>query len=566
MNDATTVLGIDLGTTYSCVAYANENGNPVIAKNREGTPTTPSVVHFDIDDPSAWDAGQVAKDNALIEPERTVSFVKRIIGTTPVAISVDGKDYSPEEISAFVLKKVAGDAAITMPMSFDGCVITVPAYFGDAEKKATLAAAQIAGLNTYGLVQEPVAAAIEYGCDRTDKDETVIVYDLGGGTFDVSVVAISHGADGATHIDVVCNDGDKNLGGGDWDAEVVKYIQNEFEAATGYEDEFDEYARQAFQDEAERLKIQLSSKKQASAVFNITGKPVKITLTVDDFNDITESLLDKTMDITRSCLDNARGKGYEASRILLVGGSTKMPQITNRLASEFPELVQEVNDPDEAVAKGAVRYALQLAAGIAPTPDGSAEELKVTVVDPVTNKVVEQKSVSENNIAYTFGATDGIAQPIVIQTVTSKSYGVKVTDAATGVVGINNLILKNQRIDHSLGYYEATGRYGTAVDGQQSVFVEVFENDFEVERIEDEYEVGREPLGTASIDLSMTNLPANSPIDVRFVLNEEGMLNVTAVEPSSGQSCKIEFVVTGGLTEEQIRESREAITSMTMLA
>lgn len=567
MNDMTTVVGIDLGTTYSCIAYANENGEPVVQPNREGERTTPSVVHFDLDDPTIWDAGQVAKDNALIDPDRTASFVKRIIGANPVAITVDGKTYSPEEISAFVLKKVAGDAQALMPMHFDGCVITVPAYFGDAEKKATLAAAEIAGLNVYGLLQEPVAAAINYGCDRTDKDEVVAVFDLGGGTFDASVVEISHDADGTTHIDVVCNDGDKNLGGGDWDARVMSFLQDEFREQAGFDDDFDEYAMQTFQSEAEKLKIALSQKPKASAVLNLTGKPVKITLTAEEFDDMTLAELDRTMGIMHACIANARSKGVEAQRILLVGGSTKMPQVERRLAEEFPGVPLEKNEPDEAVAKGAVRYALQLAAGIqaqinvASAEGGNEEEAFVDVVDQETNTVERQRVVGENNIATHFVDADTAANAIVIQTVTSKSYGVEAIDSADNVLKVNNLILKNQRIDHSLGAYEVTRRFGTVADGQTSVLLQVYENDFE----EDIVDIDRDPLGSAQIDLTGTNLPAGSPIDVTFVLSEEGMLDVKAVEPSSGKQCNIQLVVTGGLSSEQIQEAREAITAMTMM-
>lgn len=274
-DEKTTVIGIDLGTTYSCLSYIDETGNPVVVKNSEGSNTTPSVVHFDPDDPSKYDVGQPAKDNALIDPDYTASFVKRIIGDNPVAITVDGEAYSPEQISAYVLKKLTFDASQNMPMGYDGCVITVPAYFGDAETQATLAAAKIAGLNVYGTVQEPVAAAINYGCDKSDKDEDVIVYDLGGGAFDVSAVSFSHG-DGSKNIEVVCNQGDKNLGGGDWDAAIVAYLKDEFCDKTGAdEDVFDEYADQQLQGEAEKLKFALTSKDSANAVLNFTGRPQK---------------------------------------------------------------------------------------------------------------------------------------------------------------------------------------------------------------------------------------------------------------------------------------------------
>ncbi len=560
-DEKTTVIGIDLGTTYSCLAYIDETGNPVVVKNSEGSNTTPSVVHFDPDDPSKYDVGQPAKDNALIDPDYTASFVKRIIGDNPVAITVDGENYSPEQISAYVLKKLTFDASQNMPMGYDGCVITVPAYFGDAETQATLAAAKIAGLNVYGTVQEPVAAAINYGCDKSDKDEDVIVYDLGGGTFDVSAVSFSHG-DGSKNIEVICNQGDKNLGGGDWDAAIVAYLKDEFcEQAGADEDVFDEYADQQLQGKAEELKFALTSKDSANAVLNFTGRPQKISLTIDDFNDMTSDLLSRTIDIMRTCLDGAKAKGHNPTKILLVGGSTRMRQVADRLKQEFPELDQAINDPDEAVAKGAARYAAQLASMLyhKAEQEGTSEET-VEVVDQQTQEVKQQQNVGANNLAMTFVNPEDAASAIKISVVTSKSYGVEVM-ADSGATYICNLILKNQKIDSEKGVFENTRRFGTFEAGQTSVLVQVYENDAEQEEVEKD----REPLASASIDLSGTNLPKGSPIDVTFVLSEQGILDVRAVEPTSGQSCEVEVEVKGGLTEDEIREARSKATAMQMV-
>lgn len=561
-DEKTTVIGIDLGTTYSCLAYIDETGNPVVVKNSEGSNTTPSVVHFDPDDPSKYDVGQPAKDNALIDPDYTASFVKRIIGDNPVAITVDGENYSPEQISAYVLKKLTFDASQNMPMGYDGCVITVPAYFGDAETQATLAAAKIAGLNVYGTVQEPVAAAINYGCDKSDKDEDVIVYDLGGGTFDVSAVSFNH-SDGSKNIEVICNQGDKNLGGGDWDAAIVAYLKDEFcEQAGADEDVFDEYADQQLQGKAEELKFALTSKDSANAVLNFTGRPQKISLTIDDFNDMTSDLLSRTIDIMRTCLDGAKAKGHNPTKILLVGGSTRMRQVADRLKQEFPELDQAINDPDEAVAKGAARYAAQLASMLyhKAEQEGTSEET-VEVVDQQTQEVKQQQNVGANNLAMTFVNPEDAASAIKISVVTSKSYGMAAIDEETGNLVVFNMILKNQKIDSKKGAFEKTRRFGISEAGQTSVLVEVFENDSEEERVEKD----REPLASASIDLSSVNLPKGSPIDVTFVLSEQGILDVHAVEPTSGQSCDVEVEVKGGLTEDEIREARSKATAMQMV-
>ena len=561
-DEKTTVIGIDLGTTYSCLAYIDETGNPVVVKNSEGSNTTPSVVHFDPDDPSKYVVCQPAKDNALIDPDYTASFVKRIIGDNPVAITVDGENYSPEQISAYVLKKLTFDASQNMPMGYDGCVITVPAYFGDAETQATLAAAKIAGLNVYGTVQEPVAAAINYGSDKSDKDEDVIVYDQGGGTVDVSAVSFNH-SDGSKNIEVICNQGDKNLGGGDWDAAIVAYLKDEFcEQAGADEDVFDEYADQQLQGKAEELKFALTSKDSANAVLNFTGRPQKISLTIDDFNDMTSDLLSRTIDIMRTCLDGAKAKGHTPTKILLVGGSPRKRQDADRLKQEFPELDQAINDPDEAVAKGAARYAAQLASMLyhKAEQEGTSEET-VEGVDQQTQEVKQQQNVGANNLAMTFVNPEDAASAIKISVVTSKSYGTAAIDEETGNLVVFNMILKNQKIDSKKGAFEKTRRFGISEAGQTSVLVEVFENDSEEERVEKD----REPLASASIDLSSVNLPKGSPIDVTFVLSEQGILDVHAVEPTSGQSCDVEVEVKGGLTEDEIREARSKATAMQMV-
>lgn len=563
MNDTTTVVGIDLGTTYSCLAYLNESGEPVVQTNLEGQLTTPSVVHFDPDDPSKYDVGQVAKDNAVIDPTRTAELAKRFMGTGAPVLEVDGKKYSPEEVSAFILKKLASDATQLMPMKFDGCVVTVPAYFGDAEKRATKAAAEIAGLNLYGLVQEPVAAAINYGCDRTDKDEVVAVYDLGGGTFDVSIVSITHGADGSTDICVVRNDGDRILGGSNWDDVIFGYLENEYREKSGYDDEFDEYAQQEFRLKAEKLKKELTNKASSSVALNLTGKPIKITLSVDDFEEMTASLLERTIDTMRSCVDLAKSEnGCEVQRILLVGGSTRMPQVAKRLQEEFPNLPIEINEPDEAVAKGAARFAAQLAAGIQEkTADGDLEDAFVEVVNQETNEVEKHRAVGENNVVLALAGPGGAKQRISVQTVTSKSYGVKVVVQGSLEEKISNLIIKNRRIDPVTNCFEVTKTFGTLEDNQPSVEITVYENDLEEELVD----IDSEPLATAEISFEGMSLPAGSPINVTFALNDEGTLDVKAVEASSGRDCKLTLTVSGILTEEEIQEARKAVTAMTMI-
>ena len=544
-----TVIGIDLGTTYSCVAYADETGNPVVAKNLEGEDTTPSVVHFDEADPTHWDAGQVAKDNAIIEPSTTAQLAKRFMGQESVLLTVGGRDYSPEEISALILKKVANDARLTMPMPFEGCVITVPAYFGDAERSATKRAAEIAGLNLYSLVQEPVAAAISYGFGRSTEDETVLVYDLGGGTFDVSIIQVEH-ADTAEEdgkITVVCNDGDRYLGGSEWDAEVVSYLQNQFVELTGFDGDFDAYAMQALTIEAEKAKKQLSSKPSTSVVLNFTGKPTKIVLSRETFDEMTLSALERTVDTTKIALDNAKEKGYEPTKILLVGGSSYMPQVKEKLSAEFPSLAIELNEPNEAVAKGAAIFALQ---------EARMKHKDDPVPEPEFTREGDSSECGPEPVRDVW--TLAGSAHLTVQIVTSKSYGVKATQSSTGKELIFNLIKKNAPIDSETDVYSSTMEFGKHSAGQQSVSIEVFENDEEAESTP----IDRDSLGTAEIDLSGMNLPAGSPIQVTFSLSAEGLLDVLAIEPSSGHQCSLQLKVKNAMSQKEVEEARKNLDSL----
>ena len=319
-----TVFGIDLGTACSNASYIDATGNVVTARSSEGANTTPSVVYFT--DNGDTTVGEVAKDLALVEPDRTAQLVKPLMGKDEPAIVVDGVAKSPEEVSSYILRKVAQDAVQSSGMDIDGVVVTVPAHFGDVERAATKAAAEIAGLNLINLVQEPVAAAVYYGCTKSDADSVVMVYDLGGGTFDASVIAITRNDEG-TDIRVVCADGNHNLGGRLWDDQIVNYLADAFVSQTGYEDEFDPYAQQALRNAAEKAKKHLSSKDEDTVALNIAGLPARISLTRETFDHMTSHLLSQTIEITRSTLDNAASKGCVVEKILLVGGSTRMPQV-----------------------------------------------------------------------------------------------------------------------------------------------------------------------------------------------------------------------------------------------
>ena len=419
-------------------------------------------------------------------------------------------------------------------MDIDGVVVTVPAHFGDVERAATKAAAEIAGLNLINLVQEPVAAAVYYGCTKSDADSVVMVYDLGGGTFDASVIAITRNDEG-TDIRVVCADGNHNLGGRLWDDQIVNYLADAFVSQTGYEDEFDPYAQQALRNAAEKAKKHLSSKDEDTVALNIAGLPARISLTRETFDQMTSHLLSQTIEITRSTLDNAASKGCVVEKILLVGGSTRMPQVVEALKANFPDIPLEINDPDEAVSKGAALCALDILAGKgAPGEGGVSDE-----------SVVSQLQLTGN------------AVPLTIHDATTKSYGVQVLDVKTNRDMVCNLIQKNQQITSDDHTYRVERIFGTNVDNQQTVEVRVFENDEELDLIP----IDRDPIKTATFDLNGSSLPKNSPIEVAFCLSEEGLLSVTAMEPQSGRNLEFDVQVSSGLSPEEVeRIKNDALT------
>ena len=238
------IFGIDLGTTYSCIAYVDETGRATVVNNQEGTNTTPSVVNFA--SPTQVVVGQIAKENAVIDPQNTVSLVKTLMGNSNFAINYNGEDKSPEEVSAYILRKLAEDASKLLDTEVKDVVITCPAYFGTAERQATKNAGIIAGLNVIEIISEPTAAALYYGCAKEQEEKTILVYDLGGGTFDVTIMRISSGK-----IEVICSDGNHQLGGKDWDTEIMNFLATQFCAETGFDGDFDEYAQQDLRLKAE---------------------------------------------------------------------------------------------------------------------------------------------------------------------------------------------------------------------------------------------------------------------------------------------------------------------------
>ena len=344
-------VGIDLGTTNSVVAVL-EGGEPTVIPNAEGARTTPSVVAFT---PSGEVlVGEVAKRQAVTNPDRTIRSVKRHMGTD-WKVDIDGKDYRPQQISAFVLQKLKRDAEAYLGEAVTNAVITVPAYFSDAERQATKEAGEIAGLTVDRIINEPTAAALAYGLDKGDTEQTVLVFDLGGGTFDVSLLDIADGV-----FEVKATNGDNRLGGDDWDAKIVEWLVTQFKNKHGVDLSQDKMARQRLQEAAERAKIELSSASETSInlpyVTASAAGPLHLDekLTRAEFQRMTQDLLDRCRTPFNTVIKDANTSVDKIDQVLLVGGSTRMPAVADlvRELTGGKEPNKGVN-PDEVVALGA---------------------------------------------------------------------------------------------------------------------------------------------------------------------------------------------------------------------
>lgn len=522
------VFGIDLGTTYSCIAYVDENGVATVVNNMEGTNTTPSVVNFA--SPTQVVVGQVAKENAVIDPQNTIALVKTLMGKTNFAINYNGEDLSPEVVSSYILRKMVEDAAKMLGVEIKDVVITCPAYFGTAEREATKNAGIIAGLNVMEVISEPTAAALYYGCSREQEEKTVLVYDLGGGTFDVTVLHIAAGK-----IDVVCSDGNHDLGGKNWDNEVMNYLAAQFCSETGFDGDFDEYAQQDLRLKAERAKQQLSQREQVPVMLDAAGFRARITLTRATFDEITQVLLNQSIELTQACIDNAKSKGYTIDEILLVGGSTRMPQVTQALQSRFG-MEPKILDPDEAVAKGAAIYALG-------TYEQKREEIQNKTETPKTEEEKEEQKQYEEEAAVSTDMIPGLGgkkMSEVVTVTTTKSYALRVL--VRGELKCCNMIIKNVPMEN--GVVSVTKQFGTAEADQETAELVVYESDFDTEY----YDVDEDfNLGTASLELP-GNLPEGAPIQVTFTLNKEGILEITGRDMTTGKVINATMQATAGTT------------------
>ena len=491
------VIGIDLGTTNSCVATI-EGGKAVVIPNSEGSRTTPSVVAFTKEGERL--VGVTAKRQAVTNSERTIISVKREMGTDWVQ-EIDGDNYSPQEISAFVLQKLKSDAEEYLGTEVKQAVVTCPAYFSDAQRKATKDAGRIAGLEVLRIINEPTAAALAYGVDK-EEDQTVLVYDLGGGTFDVSILEI-YQVDGQPQIEVKATSGDNRLGGDDFDEAVMNWIVSEFKKSTGIELEKDLQAMSRIREAAEKAKIELSATPSTQInlpfITMIDGQPehLDMSLSRSKFEKLTASLVERTMSPTRQAMKDASIKKGNVDKVLLVGGSTRIPAVQQAIEKEVGKAPFKGINPDEAVAMGAA-----LQAGI---------------------------------IVGDEGVTD-----VLLLDVTPLTLGIETLGGVTTTMIERNTTIPSRRSE----------TFSTAADNQPAVEVHVLQGEREFAK--DNITLGRFHL------MGIPAAPRGIPqIEVTFDIDANGIVNVSAKDLGTGTEQSIKIESQTSLSEDEIRQKIE---------
>jgi molecular chaperone DnaK len=536
-------FGIDLGTTYSCIAYVDESGRATVIKNALGEETTPSVVYFESAESVV--VGRDAKSVAMLSPDLVVSLIKRQMGTD-FEQTFHGETHTPETISALILRELAKSAAQQTGQAVEDVVITVPAYFGLAQREATRKAGQIAGLNVLSLVPEPVAAALHYEAMGAGEDRIILVFDLGGGTFDTTVIKLA-----GNDIHVLCTDGDHHLGGADLDEAIRTFLLNRFlEENPGSDAASDEEFMQELTIRAEEMKKSLSAAQSCRHTMRFGGDTCRAELTRADFENLASTLLDTAMDITQRTIDTARDAGVSAfDEVLLVGGSTRAPAVAAKLRERFG-FEPRLHDPDQAVAKGAALFALIESVKIM-LPDQSGDGPHAEISDAKVEEVAQHLGITADKVRKLASKN--------VTTVVPRAFGIKVVDREDGkeLPDDENLSYKIAHIleaNRPLPASPDTQQFYTVYPDQVAIQIEIWEQAGAVASSElaDNNKIGD------GIITGLPPLPQESPIDVTFRMNETGLLRVEAVELKTGKKLNMELQ-TEGLAENKVDEARSVI-------
>ena len=483
------IIGIDLGTTNSCVSVM-EGGSPVVIPNAEGNRTTPSIVAFAKDGERL--VGETAKNQAITNPDRTIASIKREMGTD-FHVKIDDKNYSPQEISAMVLMKMKKDAEAYLGETVTEAVITVPAYFTDSQRQATKDAGRIAGLEVKRIINEPTAASLAYGLDKEDEHQTIMVFDLGGGTFDVSILELGDGV-----FEVLATKGDNHLGGDDFDEAVINFLAEEFKKENGIDLRVDKMSHQRLKDAAEKAKKELSSKIQTNInlpfiTANASGPlHLNVDLSRAKFDELTAHLVEKTVGPTKNALSDAGISASEIDRVILVGGSTRTPAVQDAVKKITGKEPTKGVNPDEVVALGA---------------------------------------------AIQGGVLSGDVKDVLLLDVTPLSLGIETLGGVSTILIERNTTIPTKK----------SQVFSTAADSQTAVDIHVVQG-------ERKFANDNVTLGRFQLD-GIAPAPRGIPqIEVTFDIDANGIVNVSAKDLGTGKEQHITITASTNLSDDDIKK------------
>ncbi len=555
------ILGIDLGTTFCAMAFVDRFGKPNIIPNADGYTTTPSVVHFY--DQDACVVGEEAVKMVVVDPTNVVRFIKRNMGDNDFALDFFGRSYTPQELSAFILTKLRQDAEEALGKEIKDVVITVPAYFNSAQRGATAEAGAIAGLNVLSIINEPTAAAIYYGLEQLGGHRRLMVFDLGGGTFDVTVMEIQ-----GNDLRTLASDGNAELGGKDWDDRLLSHVADQFRDKFGLDPRDDPQPYQELYERCLHAKIALSSKPRAVIPVNYRGHRMVVSVTREQFQTLCDDLMQQCRDTCQIVLEKAGLNWSNIDDVLAVGGSTRMPMIREMLRGLSGKEEAQVGNPEECVCLGAA-----LAAVFRHQPTHPALQAHRSLLAQRAQAV--QEALEGSDEANLPAAADGtpavgtleLDQGDVVpihseEEVLGGLPGVRITDAATHPLGIVVLDANHrERIVNLIPEstplpYEKRGRFAYAYDNMTAVRVEVTEG-----HGSDRHEVT--VIGQVILD-KLPPRPRGTPIDVIYRYNVNNILEVDIIDVETGKSRGARLDLKGALSKNKLEEARAAVRRATV--
>jgi len=526
MSDFKPVFGIDLGTTFSAISYIDKHDKPVVIANQEGKTTTPSVVHFY--DKDNFVVGDEALNMLMADQQNTVSFIKRRMGDSDFKLNIHGKEHTPQEISAFILKKLKRDAEsyfrnLGMESEVKDAVITVPAYFAMEQKGATKEAGELAGLNVLMIMNEPTAAALAFGINKLGKEQTVFVLDLGGGTFDVTILGIK-----GKEIRMIASDGDPELGGKEWDDVLVSYCSGQFKEKYGKDPQDDPQSYQELYERVLRAKTRLSTLPKAPISVSHEGNRENLEITKEDFEGLSIDLLSQCKSMSERVLEKANKTWGDIDTILLVGGSTYMPMIRNMIKEISGKEPSTDLNPDQCVAIGA------------------AYQARYRFLEDEVEKVREKKGEVEAEKAKR--ELLGSLPDIKIKESVPKSIGIIILDEK-GNEAVKEMIPEQTGIP-----YRVEEDFGYAYDNMTSVMAEVTEGKGYVR---DEVCV----IGKILLE-NLPPRPKGTPIKVGYTYNRDKTLDIEVIDVETNNMKEGKVVLAGSMTDEEKKASQEYIAGM----